>query len=574
MKSRKRTLALSQPDAPSTRKVRVVPIYRAGQKKSSTTLSKKSDTGMLLSLPATLGRRNLAECWWKHCPFKCNAALPESTPCRKVCFAVRRKSHREAISKSMLEIDAQGRVRITARNKQLVALRDEQGRKLTRRIDWTSSVRHHLKIGNLAERDTWMEFYIEPAQIVTPDHEAVWLEATRKNSSTKRCRRFPPFSLSDSPSRRQLFFEEEEDEDDGDDDSSSSSSSESSIHHEIKQCGTVVRKKNAQEGRNHARMDAIDNSSTKAGATSRKELSKPNKRDPQNRDAFETQPPLAPQIGARRLIAKATHDTQNDTMRENRSNIKASLGDGTGAKNKHRPHRNDLMMRTSAGHQDESTSSPKSQQVTHGHDAVWKKEEQEHRSTTDARKTAGSEERSCTLFQSTQAPSILASFSEDLFSECQESKAGKKGGLSVSQAEPSVPLRQPSFDDQSSTSSSSRRHRQEESAVLSLPLDNEDETSSSEYLLPVHRSTHCTSTRTGSLAASGSHDEATRARAATCNSSQYYTWTLQDWKRYSESEPGSKFKRAITTLVLANNHRGDCKSGRNLRLPSLLGREE
>jgi len=205
--------------ASSTRCIRVIPIYPLPRFRRPSPSSTPVGGGLLLSLPASLGRSNLARCWWKHCPNQCRAYEPDCKPCFDICFPVRRKSHREALSRSMIEIDAKGHVRITAKHTRLVQWSADHRDPETRwMVDPTLSARHCLKIGNFSNelasesRNVWMTFDIEAVQPVTPDHvrerlperSSLMLTANSPGAESPS-RTYPALGLSQSPIRRKLF---------------------------------------------------------------------------------------------------------------------------------------------------------------------------------------------------------------------------------------------------------------------------------------------------------------------------------------------------------------------------------
>jgi hypothetical protein len=127
---------------------------------------------MVVSLPAVLGRRNLMTCWWDNCPNYCQADVPMSVPCREYCHAVRHKQHRERVSKSMVEIDTQGYMRITAKHEHLLSL------EATRVCD--TPVR--LMIGDNLQKP-WMAFSIVMMRAVTPSSTLTLSDTNRMEKS-------------------------------------------------------------------------------------------------------------------------------------------------------------------------------------------------------------------------------------------------------------------------------------------------------------------------------------------------------------------------------------------------------
>lgn len=178
-------LSVVEVGVPSTQKIRVVPLYSK---------SNSHTKGVVWSLPVTLGRRNLAETWWNMCPNRCHAVDKSSTPCRDYCFPVRRRSHREMLSKSMLEVDELLHVKIIAKNRELIHWEGE--------LDNGSC---RLSVGPVNE-PAWMMFGIERLRAVTPD-SSVW-EQAKATTAGDRKRRVLELSTtpeSQSPSRRKLF---------------------------------------------------------------------------------------------------------------------------------------------------------------------------------------------------------------------------------------------------------------------------------------------------------------------------------------------------------------------------------
>jgi hypothetical protein len=161
----------------STHKVHLTPLYSHSEKKSS------NGSCITLSLPISLGRRNLAEWWWEYCPNACEAAKKESVPCPKYCFPVRRKSHREALSQHMVDIDANGKVQIVGRHPQLIHWKGN--------LDAGDCCR--LGIGKKSET-LWMLFTLQLVRAVTPP---------RKQRLGIFERAFP--LNDDSPGKQQLF---------------------------------------------------------------------------------------------------------------------------------------------------------------------------------------------------------------------------------------------------------------------------------------------------------------------------------------------------------------------------------
>jgi hypothetical protein len=170
----------------STHKVHLTPLYSHSENASS------SGYCITLSLPVRLGRRNLAEWWWEYCPNACDAAKKESVPCPKYCFPVRRKSHREALSQYMVDIDATGRVLIVGRHPQLIHWKGN--------LDAGDCCR--LGIGKTGET-LWMLFRLQLVRAVTPPQHT-WLQASERNRRLGIFERAFPLN-DDSPGKRQLF---------------------------------------------------------------------------------------------------------------------------------------------------------------------------------------------------------------------------------------------------------------------------------------------------------------------------------------------------------------------------------
>jgi hypothetical protein len=168
------------------RKVHLTPLYSHSEKTSS------GSCCITLSLPISLGRRNLAEWWWEYCPNFCDAAKKESVPCPKYCFPVRRKSHREALSQHMVDIDANGKVLIVGRHPQLIHWKGN--------LDAGDCCR--LGIGKTGET-LWMLFTLQLVRAVTPPQHT-WLQASERKRRLGIFERAFPLS-DDSPGKRQLF---------------------------------------------------------------------------------------------------------------------------------------------------------------------------------------------------------------------------------------------------------------------------------------------------------------------------------------------------------------------------------
>jgi hypothetical protein len=170
----------------STHKVHLTPLYFDSKNVSS------SSSYITLSLPVSLGRRNLAEWWWEYCPNACDAAKKESVPCPKYCFPVRRKSHREALSQRMVDIDATGKVLIVGRHPKL--------------IHWTGNLDAgeccRFGIGKTGET-LWMLFTLQLVRAVTPPQHT-WLQASERKRRLGIFERAFPLN-DDSPGKRQLF---------------------------------------------------------------------------------------------------------------------------------------------------------------------------------------------------------------------------------------------------------------------------------------------------------------------------------------------------------------------------------
>jgi hypothetical protein len=140
-----------------------------------------------------LGRRNLAEWWWEYCPNACDAAKKESVPCPTYCFPVRRKSHREALSQRMIDIDANGMVRIVGRHPQLIHWKGN--------LDAGDCCR--LGIGGKTGEELWMLFTLQLVRAVTPPQHN-WLQASERKRRLGIFERAFPLN-DDSPGKRQLF---------------------------------------------------------------------------------------------------------------------------------------------------------------------------------------------------------------------------------------------------------------------------------------------------------------------------------------------------------------------------------
>ncbi|GAX16498.1 hypothetical protein FisN_7Lh214 [Fistulifera solaris] len=161
-------------------KVRIAPIYFG-------CTSDVVDKGLTLSLPCTLGRRNLVELWWKYCPQACHAERPESTPCERYCSPVRRKSHRELLSREILTIDASGNVDLHAKHSEII-LWLHGGVHFTsmKRLDCGES--YVMMIGDFLKQpeEPWMKFNIGMRPVVTPDRSSVVIGDEGHVSQTRR----------------------------------------------------------------------------------------------------------------------------------------------------------------------------------------------------------------------------------------------------------------------------------------------------------------------------------------------------------------------------------------------------
>jgi len=176
----------------STNKVHLTPLYStAKEQQQHHGIRRTTET---LALPVSLGRKNLAELWWKYCPEGCDAAKKESVPCGKYCLPVRRKSHRELLSRRILDITATAQVQILGRHSNLSQMAGN--------LESGESCR--LSIGKPGE-PSWMVFSIQLVRAVTPPkQQATWLQtAERKRETGIRTRSF--LLDEDSPSKRDLF---------------------------------------------------------------------------------------------------------------------------------------------------------------------------------------------------------------------------------------------------------------------------------------------------------------------------------------------------------------------------------
>lgn len=163
---------------------------------------------LTLRLPVTLGRRNLASAWWKACPRQCQAWVNKNRPCPQHCRPVRVKDHLEIMSRSMVQIQADGSVRITAKHADLVHWK---GRK---RLKY-----HPTKCQLLIGKDPqqpWMAFSVTA---ISDPREGDWRVATavgRRRQCASSCR---------ARARRRIWFDN--------DDSSSSSGTSSSNNNNL-----------------------------------------------------------------------------------------------------------------------------------------------------------------------------------------------------------------------------------------------------------------------------------------------------------------------------------------------------
>jgi hypothetical protein len=161
-------------------KVRIVPIYCGST-------GNGPDKGLTLSLPCTLGRRNLVELWWKYCPKGCHAERPESTPCKRYCSPVRRKSHRELLSREILAIDASGNVDLRAKHTEII-LWLHGGVHFTsiKRLDCGEN--YVMMIGDFLKQpeELWMKFKIGLRPVVTPDRSSALIGDEGNVSQTRR----------------------------------------------------------------------------------------------------------------------------------------------------------------------------------------------------------------------------------------------------------------------------------------------------------------------------------------------------------------------------------------------------
>jgi hypothetical protein len=120
--------------------VEVTPVYRplkfplhreaVGDSDDLFDLSRATSWSTNLSVPATLGRRNLSICWWLNCPRKCRAYKREliEDAC-DACFRIRgvREAGRTALSLRMVEINSCGDLRVVARHTKTIKIVDKNG---------------------------------------------------------------------------------------------------------------------------------------------------------------------------------------------------------------------------------------------------------------------------------------------------------------------------------------------------------------------------------------------------------------------------------------------------------------
>ena len=130
------------------------------------------DKGLTLSLPCSLGRRNLAELWWKYCPKGCHAERPQAKPCARYCSPVRRKSHRSRLSREIVSIDASGNVNLLAKHTEIVRWsHDHCGVHLNNMKRIVPGENYILAIGDFLEQPDkpWMIFQVGMCPVVSPD---------------------------------------------------------------------------------------------------------------------------------------------------------------------------------------------------------------------------------------------------------------------------------------------------------------------------------------------------------------------------------------------------------------------
>lgn len=199
MASRKRlSTSSSRTDHSSNpRSILIAPIY------DSSPCGLACDERRMRSLPTILGRRNLAELWWFACPNCCGAENPQNKPCQAFCYPIRRKSHRELLSRDIVAIDGEGNVQIVAKNDHLIHWACLDGDSVPSQWKLQTTSRYRLEIGD-GMGSIWMKFEITAAHAVTPDH---WFQATA-TPTRKRPQSSGLFAASDwstSRQRRQLF---------------------------------------------------------------------------------------------------------------------------------------------------------------------------------------------------------------------------------------------------------------------------------------------------------------------------------------------------------------------------------
>lgn len=168
-------------------KVHIVPVY-------------SSQTGVVgngstLSLPCSLGRRNLAELWWKYCPNGCHAERPQAKPCTRFCASVRRKSHRSLLSREIVAIDASGNIDLRAKHPEIIRWSYQHKGTFITNLKRISPGEHYfLMIGDFEEeqKKPWMSFKVGLIPVVTPEHARNLKGMKEENSKTRR-RLFNPW---------------------------------------------------------------------------------------------------------------------------------------------------------------------------------------------------------------------------------------------------------------------------------------------------------------------------------------------------------------------------------------------
>lgn len=217
--------------------IQLRPILGRGGNHNNTSTCAGTRT-ISLRLPVTLGRRDLARAWWKACPRNCQAWIPSSSghagsrlrppfpPCQAHCRPVRLQEHLQRLSRSLIHIDVNGYVRITAKHDELVHWK---GRKRFQR----HSTKGQLSIGE-NPKQPWMAFSVTG---ICDPRNGDWKVASAVHKKRRQTQISSKRRLTTA--RRRIWF---------DDSSSSAASSSSSSSSEFDK---LVRKSNkSSEGNN------------------------------------------------------------------------------------------------------------------------------------------------------------------------------------------------------------------------------------------------------------------------------------------------------------------------------------